>query len=89
MIKITKLKIKNDVEITKLFKYNFTFHPYYLNINAYFSYYMNEQMEIVVMLESREIFISMNGVEGNYEIDIPGVIYDLIKDELIEKVSED
>lgn len=86
MIMRAKLKIKKDTEMAKLFEYGFEFHPYCLKTNAYFSYYMNERMEIDVMLESREIFISMTDVVGNYEIDIPGVIYDLIKDELIEKV---
>lgn len=78
------LKIKDNVDLKKLKKYGFKLEPLFEQ-NIY-NYYINDEVVLSVIEKNREIYIDILG-KGIYEIDIPVVLYDLIKDDLIEKVS--
>ena len=88
------LKLKNDVDLKKLEKYGFE----YGDIYGWRYEYKNSEGLInsgnpilapyedinVVCLVDKELFIHCN----THLIKIPNVVYDLIKDGLVEKVEE-
>jgi hypothetical protein len=78
------LKIKDNVDLKELEKYGFEecYWSYYKRIN--YEYY---EVKIDIEFKKRYIFIQNDYYDCDYACYIPDVIYDLIKDGLVEKVN--
>ena len=76
------LKIKDDVDLKELEKYGF---KKYINFRYYFEC---EEVTVEVDIESRELDLFSTGAVEVQTMSIPNIVYDLIKDGLIEKVEE-
>ena len=76
------LKIKDDVDLKELEKYGF---KKYINFRYYFEC---EEVTVEVDIESRELDLFSTGAVEVQTMSIPNVVYDLIKDGLVEKVED-
>jgi hypothetical protein len=76
------LKIKDNVDLKELEKYGFKIHNNFI--------YSLECEEITTELdiECRELYLYSTGAEEVQTMSIPHVVYDLIKDGLVEKVEK-
>ena len=76
------LKIKDNIDLKELEKYGF---EKYINFRYYFEC---EEVTVEVDIESRELYLFSTGAEEVQTMSIPNVVYDLIKDGLVEKEVE-
>ena len=79
------LKIKDNVDLKELEKYGF--NKYGWNYRQTFDYEYYEVV-IIVELDRKNIIIQNDYYDSDYACYIPDVLYDLIKDGLVEKVEE-
>ena len=76
------LKVKDSVDLKELEKYGL---KKYIN----FRYYLEcEDVTVEVDIESRELYLYSTDAEEVQSMSIPSVVYDLIKDGLVEKIDE-
>lgn len=78
------LKIKDNVDLKELEKYGFEKRTW-----GYYQKFNYEYYNVKIDIESDRVYIIIhNDYNDDYSCYIPDVIYDLIKDGLIEKVDE-
>ena len=79
------LKIKDNVDLKELEKYRFKKNivDMSLKIEKY-----DYTIDINISLDDGIIFIKNDYYDCDYEVEIPNILYDLIKDGLVEKVKE-
>ena len=93
------LKIKDDIDLKELEKYGFKLtdkDKYYSIIYTYYPLGDSQPSErnyLSINLETRKLFNSIWGITwqgGNdhYGFEFSEVLYDLIRDDLVEKVDE-
>lgn len=80
------LKIKDNINLKELEKYGFLYYGWCYRRTFDYEYY---EVEIDVELDRRYIHIQNDYYDSDYSCYIPSVIYDLIMDGLVEKVSDD
>ena len=81
------LKIKDTVDLKELEKYGFLYYGgWYYRRTFDYEYY---EVKIDVELDRRYIHIQNDYYDSDYACYIPSVIYDLIKDGLVEKADEE
>ena len=80
------LKIKENVDLKGLEKYGFEETRHY---EYYVKTYMldNYSIKIYIDEEERQIYIRNNNYDSDFSSELPNVIYDLIRDGLVEKVE--
>ena len=80
------LKIKDNVDLKELEKYGFKETQFRKYERIYdMEYY---RIDIYVDIDDRTINIQNDNYDGEFKCEIPDVLYDLIKDGLVEKVEE-
>lgn len=80
------LKIKDNVDLKELEKYGFEENSFYYSKTFNFEYY---EVKIDVEKDRKYLIIQNDYYDSDYACYIPNLIYDLIKADLIEKVSEE
>ena len=79
------LKIRDDIDLKELRKYGFKFKDY----TGKYEYYNGSYVVIYIKSWNREISIQyLKDTLQEYEHDLEPVIYNLIKDGLVEKVDQ-
>ena len=78
------LKVKNNLDLKELEKFGFETDNWYYTKSYDFDYY-----EIIIKIDEkkRTIQIKNDYYDADFTCDIPNVIYDLIKADLVEKVD--
>lgn len=80
------LKIKDNVDLKELEKYGFEENGFYYSKTFNFEYY---EVKIDVEKDRKYLIIQNDYYDSDYACYIPNLIYDLIKADLVEKVSEE
>lgn len=80
------LKIKDNVDLKELEKYGFEENSFYYSKTFNFEYY---EVKIDVEKDRKYLIIQNDYYDSDYACYIPNLIYDLIKADLVEKVSEE
>ena len=80
------LKIKDNVELKELEKFGFEENGFYYSKTFNFEYY---EVKIDVEKDRKYLIIQNDYYDSDYACYIPNLIYDLIKADLVEKVSEE
>ena len=78
------LKIKDNVDLKELEKFGFIKNDFYYTKGFDYDYY---KVNIDIEFDRRYIIIQNDYYDSDYACYIPDVIYDLIKDDLVEKVD--
>ena len=78
------LKIKDNIDLKELEKYGFKETPFRKYERMYDKEYYC--IDIYIDIDDKTINIQNDNYDGEYKCEIPDVIYDLIKDGLVEKV---
>ena len=78
------LKIKDNVDLKELEKYGFEKDIFDMSLKIE---KFDHIIEINISLDDGIIFIKNDYYDCDYEVEIPDVVYDLIKDGLVEKVD--
>ena len=79
------LKIKDSVDLKELEKYGFDELCFYYRKTINYEYY---EVNISIDKETKLITIQNDYYDSNYTSNIPNVLYDLIKADMVEKVEE-
>lgn len=80
------LKIKDNVELKELEKYGFEENDFYYSKTLNFEYY---KVKIDIEKDRKYLIIQNDYYDSDFACYIPSVLYDLIKADLVEKVSEE
>lgn len=85
------LKIKDNVDLKELEKYGFVFEKAHGLINERYVYYDEDEQTVEIATNDKTIFVE--DISGSYTFgaivdNALSVLYDLIKADLVEKVSE-
>lgn len=79
------LKIKSDIDLKELEKYGFKKETFDMSLKIE---KFDHIIEINISLDDGIIFIKNDYYDCDYEVEMPDIVYDLIKDGLVEKVEE-
>ena len=81
------LKIKDNVDLKELEKYGFKETRFSKYERMYdMEYY---RIDIYVDMYDKTINIQNDNFDGEYRCEIPNILYDLIKDGLVERVEDE
>ena len=78
------LRIKSDINLKELEKYGFEKNTFDMSLKIE---KFDHSIEINISLDDGIIFIKNDYYDYDYEVEIPNILYDLIKDGLVEKVE--
>lgn len=79
------LRIREDVDLKELEKFGFKENGFYYSRTLNFEYY---KVEIYIEKDRKYLIIKNDYYDSDYACYIPSIIYDLIKDGLVEKVEK-
>jgi len=79
------LKVKDNVDLNELEKYGFEKNTFDMSLKIE---KFDHSIEINISLDDGIIFIKNDYYDCDYEVEIPNILYDLIKDGLVEKVED-
>ena len=79
------LKVKDNVDSKELEKYGFEKNTFDMSLKIE---KFDHSIEINISLDDGIIFIKNDYYDCDYEVEIPNILYDLIKADLIEKVDD-